>query len=260
VEANGAYEAAIKAAPNAIHPWAGTNQYDTLKPATLYNAMICPVAPFAIRGILWYQGESNVGEGMRYAEKMKALISGWRRIFKEGDIPFYYVELPPWNYGSQGSLPEMWEAQESCLSVPNTGMAVIVDAGNIDGIHPENKRPVGERLALIALAKTHGRTDVECSGPIYKDMKIQNGAAVISFDHAGGGLMTKDGKPPAWFAIAGPDHKFVPAQATISGDIVIVKGDAVKDPVAVRYAWDNLAAPNLFNKSGLPARPFRTDG
>jgi sialate O-acetylesterase len=257
--ANAQYEEAKKTDPNAKHPWAGITDYSLLKPATIYNAMVCPVAPFAIKGVLWYQGETNVGEGIKYTEKMKALIQGWRRVFGQPALPFYYVELPPWEYGTQGTLPDMWEAQEACLSIPNTGMAVTVDVGDPANIHPTNKRPVADRLALIALAGAYGRTDIESSGPVFKAMRIDNGTAVISFDHADGGLASKDNAPLSWFTIAGADMVFVPADARIVGNTVVVGSDKVKQPVAVRYAWSNAANPNLYNAAGLPARPFRTD-
>ncbi len=257
--ANKKYGEALKTDPEATHPFkevpADTNK---IKPVTLYNAMIYPVVPFAIRGALWYQGESDVGTGMVYAEKMKALIGGWRRVFNDAAMPFYYVQLPPWDYGNDSSLPAMWEAQESCLAIENTGMAVTVDVGDPKDIHPTKKKEVAQRLALIALTKTYGR-DIEYSGPVFRDMKIDNDRIVIGFDHATKGLVAKDGKPLSWFEVAGADGSFVPADAKIDGNKVIVSSAKVKSPVAVRYAWHALANPNLFNTEGLPARPFKTD-
>jgi sialate O-acetylesterase len=261
-KANKTYEEAFKSDKNATHPFDGILEYNRLKPVTLYNAMVAPVVPYALAGILWYQGESDIGQGMMYADKMKALIAGWRRVFNQPGLPFYYVELPPWNYGNEKMLPAMWEAQESCLSIPNTGMAVAVDVGDAKDIHPTRKKEVGERLALMALANIYGKTEIESSGPVFKDMKIDKDKAVVSFDHANKGLMTKDGKPLEWFTIAGADGVFVAADAKIAGNTVVVSSGKVKEPVAVRYAWSGMATnpdPNLYNKEGLPARPFRTD-
>jgi len=236
-------------------------------PTGLYNGMVHPIVPFAIRGAIWYQGESNRGEGiesnrgegMMYFEKMKALINGWRTVWKQGDFPFYYVQLAPYTYrGSVTALPEIWEAQSATLAVPSTGMAVTVDIGNVKDIHPRNKQDVGKRLALWALAKDYGK-DIVYSGPLYKAMKAEAGTIRVSFDHLGGGLASRDGKPLSHFQIAGEDKKFVDAQATIDGESVVVSSDAVPKPVAVRFGWHQLAEPNLMNKEGLPASPFRTD-
>lgn len=255
-EADGRFKDALRADPNAKHPWEGIMDYAQLKPATIYNAMVCPVAPYALKGVIWYQGETNVGEGMAYTEKMKALISGWRRIFRQPAMPFYFVQLPPWEYGSQGSLPSMWLAQEACLSIPHTGMAVTLDVGDPANIHPGNKKPVAERLALIALADAYGRKDVTSSGPVFKSMEIKGAEAVISFDFVDGGLKSKDSGPLGFFEIAGADGVFVPAKAEIRGATVVLKNDGVKKPAAVRYAWSNTASASLFNAAGLPARPF----
>jgi sialate O-acetylesterase len=256
VEADKRFQDALRADPKAKHPWEGIMDYSQIKPAMLYNAMVCPVAPYALKGAIWYQGETNVGEGMAYTEKMKALISGWRRVFRQPDMPFYFVELPPWEYGSPGSLPSMWLAQEACLSIPHTGMAVTLDVGDPANIHPTNKKPVAERLALIALADAYGRKDVISSGPVFKSMEIRGAEAIIHFDSVSGGLVAKDGGPLSFFEVAGSDMAFVPAKAEIRGGTVVVKNDTVKKPVAVRYAWSNTSSASLFNAAGLPARPF----
>jgi sialate O-acetylesterase len=222
--------------------------------------MVASIAPYPIRGALWYQGESDIDKSSVYPETMRALISGWRRVFNAGDFPFYFVQLPPYGYGAEGLLPAMWEAQAECLSIPNTGMVTTVDVGNPKDIHPARKREVGERLALLALARTYGLPGIEYSGPVFKRMTVIGDAAVLEFDHAAGGLMAKDGAPLTWFVIAGADMKFFPAQAVIDGSTVVVRSDSVKTPAAVRFAWSNLAEPNLFNAEGLPAWPFRTDG
>lgn len=227
-------------------------------PLALYNGMIHPLLPYQIRGAIWYQGESNNGEGMLYHEKMKALILGWREVWKNPDMPFYFVQLAPFRYGNAQALPFIWEAQLKTLSVPNTGMAVTMDISNIRDIHPRNKQDVGKRLALWALAKTYGKKDLIYSGPLYKSMKVDGNKIVVSFDHAEG-LKTRDGKAPSHFVIAGADQKFVPATAKIVGQTVEVSSPDVANPVAVRYGWDQVAEPNLCNKAGLPASPFRTD-
>jgi len=239
----------------AQHPLNSSGQ-----PTGLYNGMVNPLVPFAIRGALWYQGEANVGEGMLYHEKMKALISGWRKVWGEGDFAFYYVQLAPYKYGGNvTALPEIWEAQAATLSVPNTGMAVTVDIGNPRDIHPRNKQDVGKRLALWALAKTYGREGVVYSGPLFKSVEAGIGELRIKFDHVGGGLVSRDGKPLSHFEIAGEDGKFVAAEAKIDADCVVVSSKDVPEPVAARYAWTQEAEPNLMNKEGLPASPFRAE-
>jgi sialate O-acetylesterase len=230
-------------------------------PLALYNGMIHPLVPFAIKGAIWYQGESNNGEGMLYYEKMKALIAGWRTVWNNPDMPFLYVQLAPYNYGPNDPtrLAGIWEAQTEALSIPNTGMAVTVDIGNIKDIHPKNKQDVGKRLALWALAKSYGKTGLVYSGPLYKDMKVDGSKVRLSFEHVGSGLVSRDDKPLSNFTIAGEDNKFVAAKAEIDGGTVVVSSDEVTKPVAVRFGWDQLAEPNLSNKEGLPASPFRTD-
>ncbi len=229
-------------------------------PLALYNGMISPLVPYALRGAIWYQGESNNGEGMLYFEKMKALIAGWRSVWHNEAMPFYFVQLAPYNYGGDPTrLAGIWEAQSAALSIPHTGMAVTVDIGNVKDIHPRNKQDVGKRLALWALAKDYGREDLVYSGPLFKSMKAQDGKARVEFDHVGGGLVSRDGKPLNWFQVAGADNEFVDAQAEIDGNSVVVWAEKVEKPVAVRFGWNQLAEPNLSNKEGLPASPFRTD-
>lgn len=249
------------------HPFTKNEPHDyPWQPTGLYNGMIHPLIPFAIRGAIWYQGESNLLDGMPYHEKMKALIGGWRKLWGQGDFPFYFVQLAPFRYENwptpdvtPTSLPEIWQAQLKSLSIPNTGMAVTTDITELDDIHPHNKQDVGKRLALWALAKTYGRTDLVYSGPLYRSMSIQGATVRIDFDHVGTGLASSDDKALSWFEIAGPDEKFVKAEARISGTAVLVWSDEVVEPLAVRFAWHQEAAPNLINKEGLPASPFRTD-
>lgn len=232
------------------------------RPTALYNSMVYPIVPIAIRGALWYQGESNAREGMMYHEKMKALINGWREVWKQGNFPFYFVQLAPWGGYDKNNptlLPRFWEAQTATLAVPNTGMVVTTDIGNIRDIHPKNKQDVGLRLALWALAKTYGQDDLVPSGPLYKSMEVDGSTIRLSFDYVGGGLMSRDDQPLTWFQIAGEDQQFVEAVAEIDGDTIVVSSEAVQAPVAVRFGWDQIAEPNLMNKEGLPASPFRTD-
>lgn len=246
---------------SAPPPWPRHLLDDNTKPTSLYNGMIHPLVPYAIRGAIWYQGESNRADGMEYVEKMRALVGGWRQIWGRGDFPFYFVQLAPYRYGTEDPtiLARMWEAQARCLEIPNTGMAVTVDIGDLADIHPRNKRDVGRRLALWALAGTYGRKDMVFSGPLYRSAVNEGGAIRIRFDHVGGGLISRDGGPLSWFQIAGADRHFVPAEAFIEGETVVVRANEVADPVAVRFAWHMEAQPNLANREGLPAAPFRTD-
>jgi len=233
--------------------------HDPNRPTLLYNGMINPIAPFAMRGATWYQGESNNGDGMRYFDKMQALIQSWRNVFLRPDAPFYYVQIAPYRYGgNEFALPELWEAQTAALDIPHTGMAVISDIGNVANIHPQNKQDVGKRLALWALAKDYGQEDLVHSGPLYKSMASEGSKIRLSFNHTGSGLASRDAKPLDWFEIAGEDGKFVKAQAVIDGNTVLVSSDAIAKPTAARFAWHQEAQPNLINKEGLPAGPFRT--
>ena len=227
----------------------------------LYNGMIHPLVPYAMRGVIWYQGEGNVGDGMLYYHRMRALINGWRATWGQGDFPFYYVQLAPLNWGGKpkDQLPAIWEAQTEALKISNTGMVVTNDVGNIGTAHPRNKQAVGNRLAVLALAKTYAQRNLVYSGPLYKSMRIEGDKIRLALDHVAGGLASRDGKPLSWFTIAGADKKFVSAVANIDGTSVVVSSPAVKRPVAVRFGWHQIAEPNLMNKAGLPASSFRTD-
>jgi sialate O-acetylesterase len=243
---------------------------------TIYNGMIAPLAPYALQGVIWYQGESNTIAPEDYRKAFRLLIKDWRRTWKRPDMPFLFVQLANRNVKPRGlitadSWPRLREAQLMTLSVPRTGMAVAIDVGDVVGeeylIHPRNKQAVGRRLALAAEAIAY-RRDVLYSGPIYRSMKVKDGKARLTFDHADGGLVAKDEKgelrsdgPLNTFTIAGADGKFVPAQARIEGKAVVVWADAVEKPKAVRYAFaSNPVGCNLYNKAGLPASPFRSDG
>jgi sialate O-acetylesterase len=229
-------------------------------PTGLYNGMVHPLLPFPVRGAIWYQGESNLADGLVYHHKMKALIHGWRTVWNNPEMPFLFVQLAPYRYGNadKSQLALVWEAQTETLAVPNTGMAVTNDVGNVKDIHPRNKQDVGKRLALWALSKTYDREGMVYSGPLYKSSKVEGKSIRIQFDHTGTGLVSRDGKPLREFTIAGDDGEFVEAMAEIDGDSVVVHSDKVAKPTAVRFAWHDSAEPNLSNKEGLPASSFRT--
>jgi len=230
-------------------------------PSVLYNAMIAPLLSYGIRGVIWYQGESNAERPYQYRKLFPAMVKNWRDDWGQGDFPFYYVQIAPFSYKNWSRpiyTPELREAQLMVLSLPNTGMAVTMDIGDVNDVHPKNKQEVGRRLALWALAKTYGQTGIVYSGPIYKSMKIEGNKICLYFDHIGSGLMAKDG-PLRGFIVAGEDKNFVDAKAIVDGNTVVVSSDKIQNPVAVRYGWRNAAQPNLFNKEGLPASPFRTD-
>ena len=228
----------------------------------LYNGMIHPIVPFGIRGFLWYQGESNNGQGMHYFQLKKGLIEGWRSVWnQEGnrDFQFLFAQLAPFNYGGDPTrLAGIWEAQTATLAVKNTGMAVLTDITTLNDIHPPNKQDVGRRLSLWALAQTYGKSDLVYSGPLYNALKVEGNKAVVNFSHAAG-LKSRDGQDLTWWSVAGADKKFVKATATISGETVVVTAEGVASPVAVRFGWHQLAEPNLNNGADLPASPFRTD-
>jgi sialate O-acetylesterase len=232
------------------------------RPANLYNGMLLSVRPFALRGTIWYQGESNAGRAYQYRHLFPTMINSWRLDWQQGDFPFYFVQLA--NFMATKPEPgdsawaELREAQSMTLETPNTGQAVIIDIGDADDIHPKNKQDVGKRLALWALAKDYGR-DIVYYGPEYKSMAVKGNKILIEFDHLGGGLLAKGGGPLEGFAIAGEDKAFVWADARIVGHSIEVSSPKIAKPAAVRYAWADNPACNLYNKEGIPASPFRTD-
>jgi len=249
-----------KRAPGRPRPPFGPGNPNS--PAGLYNAMIAPVIPYGIQGAIWYQGESNAGRAYQYRELFPAMIKSWRKNWGQGDFPFLFVQLA--NFMAVKSEPtgsawaELREAQLKTLTLPNTGMAVIIDIGDAKNIHPKNKQDVGKRLATWALGTTYGRKTAY-SGPLYKSMKAEGNRVILSFEQVGGGLMVKGDGPLKGFAIAGEDKKFVWADAKIEGGNVVVSSEQVAAPAAVRYAWADNPVCNLYNKEGLPASPFRTD-
>jgi sialate O-acetylesterase len=233
--------------------------HDLQNPTALFNGMVHPLCPFAIRGGIWYQGESNAGEGRLYTERMKALIAGWRQIWGQGEFPFYFVQIAPYNYGGDAErIGEFWEAQAAAAKeIPNAGMAVINDIGNLKDIHPTNKQEVGRRLALLALSGAYEKSGVVASGPTFRNLRVEGDHLRILFDNAKG-LASRDDKPLSWFEIIDAEEGgFVPAEAKIDGSTVVLSSPEVKHAVAMRFAWSMLAEPNLINGAGLPARAFR---
>ena len=224
--------------------------------------MIAPLLPFAIKGAIWYQGESNADRARQYRALLPAMIQDWRRRFGAGDFPFYIVQLAAFQdtypEPRDNNWAELREAQALTVrNVSHTGLAVAIDIGEAKDIHPKNKQEVGRRLALCALGRTYGKK-IEWSGPWYKSMQTTDNGIRLSFDHADGGLMAKGGKLTG-FAMAGDDRKFVWADAVVEGNTILVSSPKISKPAAVRYAWDINPVCNLYNQAGLPAVPFRTD-
>lgn len=239
------------------------------RPGNLYNGMIAPLIGFKFRGVIWYQGEANVGRGAQYRILLSNLITSWRHELAGGEeFPFYFVQLAPYRYGGRTpeALPEVWDAQlKTNEDLPNTGMVVTTDIGDIKNIHPTNKQEVGRRLALCADAQIFNveiPDDEKVSqyiGPRFESLSINRGKVRLTFRNAEGGLVARDNEPLKYFSVCGADKVFHPAEAVIDGDAVIVTSSEVSDPVAVRFGWEDTAEPNLFDKQNLPASPFRTD-
>ena len=268
-----------------IEPWIPVEGYDVMKSSDekwtsegyseMYNGMAATVIPYAIRGTIWYQGESNIHEGEVYFYKMKALIESWRKVWKQGDFPFYFCQLASYGNWTSPKGGDGWaqprEAQRQALAIKNTGMAVLCDIGNKKDVHPKNKFDAGNRLALWALAKDYGKKDLVYSGPLYKSVEFKDGKAIVSFDHAKGLKAAKKKSPqdmgdpaPAGklrgFSIAGPNKKFHWADAKIDGDKVILSSGKVKNPASVRYIFTtSVHHGNLYNGANLPASPFISD-
>jgi sialate O-acetylesterase len=244
---------------NTVRPISAQNS-----PAALYNAMVAPVVNYKVKGFLWYQGEANTSRAGEYAALTAALVADWRKQWDVDSAAFLYVQLP--NFMDRQYVPSesQWaalrEAQLQSLSIPKSGMAVAIDLGEWNDIHPDNKKDVGYRLAYAAQKVAYGDATIVHSGPIYQSSTIDGNKIIVSFSNTGSGLISIDGEPLSQFAIAGADKKFVWANARIEGNKVIVWNDAITQPAFVRYAWaDNPEDANLFNKEKLPASPFRTD-
>ncbi|SMB87170.1 protein of unknown function DUF303 acetylesterase putative [Hymenobacter roseosalivarius DSM 11622] len=256
------YQTAYDPASVPKNPFPGGTQN---QPTMLYNAMIAPLVPYALKGVIWYQGESNAGRAYQYRTLFPALIQDWRTQFGQKDLPFLYVQLA--SFGPQQDQPadydwaELREAQLMTLAQPRTGMAVALDLGNPDDIHPLNKQDVGHRLALTARQVAYGEKNIVASGPTYKSMTVDGNRIRLQFDNVGSGLMLQDSSGPhlKGFAIAGVDRKFVWAQGKLEGNTLVLYSDQVPTPAAVRYAWGNSPFVNLYNKENLPASSFRTD-
>ena len=255
------YEAAVAKANAAGTPAPGRPQppqepgKSNNRPTGLYNGSIAPLQPYAMRGAIWYQGESNSGRGKEYQTLFPAMITSWRKAWGQGDFPFLFVQITPHN----GMSPEVREAQRITVqTTQHTAMAVTTDIGHPTDIHPKDKQPIGARLALAARALAYGEP-VEYSGPDYDSMTVKGNRVTLAFKHVGDGLVTKDGDLKG-FTIAGADGKFVDAKAVIEGNTIVVSSEAVTAPTAVRYGWTNVPDINLWNKADLPASPFQTDG
>ncbi len=239
------------------------------RPANLFNGMIAPMTRFQIRGVIWYQGESNNGRGAQYATLFPTLIENWRNEFSSGEFPFLFVQLAPFRYKDNPptDLPEIWDAQlRTYKTVPNTGMVVTTDVGDLADINPKNKQAVGRRLALFALAKAYKaqlpeeKQSFAYCGPIYESKSINGNRIRITFQQTANGLRKRNpNEDLTYFTICGEDGHFVPATATIEGDTVVVSSTEVPHPIEVRFGWTDTAQPNLCNSEGLPASPFRTD-
>ncbi|WP_075081963.1 sialate O-acetylesterase [Mariniblastus fucicola] len=242
--------------PGSLKPY--TSHQD---PTMLYNGMIHGMVGFPIRGAIWYQGESNHNEGMLYFEKKKALINGWRELWGQGDFPFYFVQIAPYQYGNEDPsiLARFWEAQAETTTLPKVEMVVINDIATLNDIHPPNKQDVGLRLANLALKFDYGKAEVVALSPEVESHSVENGNLKVRFKNVGGGLKTRDGNAPTHFEIVGKgSNGFQPATASFEGDAVIVlKSEKVSDPTAFRFAWDKLAEPNLTGGTGLPVGACR---
>ena len=250
--------------PDRVKP----NEQQHLRPMLIYNAIIHPLMKLSVRGILWYQGESNAGDIRGYAHLNKSMIDSWRKEFGQGLLPFYFVQMTPYNWDKDkpkqdpaaNRYARFRETQSSILSHPATGMVCTMDVGEPNDIHPINKRPVGERLAALALSNDYGRKVVH-SGPVFRDMKVKAEKVRIRFDSksVSGGLTTSDGQAPRHFFLSGADSVLRPATSSMRGRQIILRAEGVARPVAVRYAFTNYPVTNLQNKEGWPAFPFRTD-
>ena len=234
------------------------------EPTSMYHGMLEPLVGYAVKGVIWYQGESNISKNKEYRQLFSSLITQWRKEWGQGDFPFLFVQLANNNSAKsepgESNLAALQEAQQQTLALPNTGMAVANDLGEWNDVHPKNKLDVGNRLALVAQKVAYGDDKLIYSGPVYQSMKIKNNKIILSFSNVGSGLITKNGRELKYFSIADANKKFVWAKAKIVGNTIKVWNDDITSPIAVRYAWaDNPEGANLYNREGLPASAFRTD-
>ena len=239
--------------PKVLIPFSGYS------PTALFNGMISPLVPFTLSGVVWYQGESNVSNPKVYATLFPLMIGEWRNVFRSENLPFYYVQIAPYNYDAGSRSQFLREAQFKTLSVKNTGMVVTLDIGNPNNIHPADKQDVGKRLALLALAKTYHQKKIVYSGPVFSSMKVKKDVAVITFENTGSGLVLKEDSSGNGFQIAGDDRQFKNATVKIKGSTLLLSCPGILHPVAVRYAFTDASGASLFNKEGLPSSSFRTD-
>ncbi len=232
---------------------------DNHTPTGLFNAMIAPIMPYSMRGVIWYQGESNIDREEQYEALFAALVADWRGWWRQGNFPFYSTQIAPYEYDTDRGRPAaLRAAQRDSLAIPNTGMAVTMDIGNSDDIHPKNKQEVGRRLALWALAKDYGREDLVYSGPLDASLEVAGDALTIHFEHVGGGLVAAEGGL-RHFELAGADGVFHEAEAKIDGEVVVVRSAGVAEPKSVRYCGGTADVGTLFNREGLPAPSFTRD-
>ncbi len=229
-------------------------------PSVLYNGMIAPLVPYTIKGAIWYQGESNANRAKQYETLFPKMIKSWRTAWQQGDFPFYFTQIAPFNYGASNALPsaQLRDAQRKSLMTPNTGMAVTLDIGNPTNIHPANKQDVGKRLALWALAKNYGQAEMVYTGPLYQGIKIEGDKIRVTFQPSSSDLVLQD-RVDNGFEIAGADGQFVPANAVVDGKDIIVSNAEISTPTQVRYAFKNASAARLFNAAGLPASSFSSE-
>jgi sialate O-acetylesterase len=253
------YHVAYDPATQPRAPFPGGPQ---MTPTVLFNGLINPLVPYALKGVIWYQGETNAPRAAQYRMLFPALIRDWRAQWQRPELPFLFVQIagyqPNGNQPAESTFSELREAQQLALALPATGMATAIDVGDSTDIHPRDKQTVGHRLALQAEREVYGEK-IEASGPLYQGMKVSGNKITLSFTGVGGGLVAKGGGELKQFAIAGADQQWQWAQARIEGDKVVVWNEQVPNPVAVRYAWADNPVCNLYSKVGLPTTPFRTD-
>ena len=258
----GEWKGALSVDARPPHPLPLGFENYPIMPSVLYQGMIQPLAPLAITGVIWYQGEANSERAYQYRTLLPAMIGDWRKLFGQGDFPFYIVSLPAFMHHqdapTEASWAELREAQAlTARNVPNSGVAVCIDTGDPDNIHPKDKKVVGERLALCALTQHYGEK-LPYQGPTFKSAELLPGTMKLHFDHTDGGLVVKGDKLKE-FSLAGKDRKWHWADARIEGDAIVVSSPMVPEPEAARYAWQSYPAATLYNGAGLPAVPFRTD-
>lgn len=252
-------EASLRALPDYADAadWAPQGPDDVKTPTLLYNGMIAPLKPFTLRGVLWYQGESNVGQAERYRVLFPTLIRSWREQWSDPRMVFLFAQLAPWGGYGPVSLQELWEAQASALELPGTGMAATIDCGDKDNIHPADKQPIGHRLALLARQEAYGESDLVASGPVCTGQSVEGATLTLTFAQVGGGLVVPENQYTG-FELAGPDGVFHPAKAQVRGERIELTSPAVGEPRQARYAWTPTPRASLYNREGLPAAPFRT--